>query len=89
MTVTTSKGKTFAIDWMWGPVGANDDLMLEYADDRTLSEIAADFEGNDSFHRESETEGDKDWEGYTGLRSIVRSGRGKVQLTLSRDEKNS
>lgn len=86
MTLTTSKGKTFAIDWMWGPVGANDDLMLEYADDRPLSEIAADFEGCEGFHRESETEGDKDWEGYTRLRSIVRSGRGRVQLTLYKPE---
>ena len=86
MTLTTSNGKTFAIDWMWGPVGQNDDLMLEYADDRSLSRIAKDFEGCDSFHRESETEGDMDWTGYTGLRSIVRSGRGKVQLTLYKPE---
>ena len=86
MKVTTSKGKTFDVDWMWGPVGQNEDLMLEYADDRPLSRIAKDFEGCDSFHRESETEGDMDWTGYTGLRSIVRSGRGKVQLTLCRKE---
>lgn len=86
MTVTTSKGKTFDVNWMWGPVGVNDDLMLEYEDERPLSEIAADFEGCESFHRESETEGDKNWTGYTGLRSIVRSGRGRVQLTLYREE---
>lgn len=86
MTLKTSKGKTFDIDWMWGPVGQNEDLMLEYTDDRPMSKIAKDFEGCDSFHRESETEGDKDWEGYTGLRSIVRSGRGKVQLTLYKPE---
>ena len=82
MTVTTSKGKTFDIDWMWGPAGAHGDLMLEYADTRPMAEIAADFEGVDHFHRESETEGDRDWDGYTHLRSVVRSGRGKVQLTL-------
>lgn len=82
MTVTTSKGKTFDIDWMWGPVGVNEDLMLEYSDDRNLSKIAKDFEGCDSFHRESDTEGDRDWTGYTDIRSIMRSGRGKVQITL-------
>lgn len=82
MTLTSSKGKTFEINWMWGPVGANDDLMLEYADDRALSEIASDFEGCERFHRESETEGNKEWTGYTLLRSIMRSGRGKVQITL-------
>lgn len=86
MTLTTSKGKTFDIEWMWGPVGQNEDLMLECADERPLSEIAADFEGCDSFYRESDTEGDMDWTGYTGLRSIVRSGRGKVQLTLMRTQ---
>lgn len=84
MTVTTSKGKTFEINWMWGPVGQNEDLMLEYEDDRPMAEIAADFEGCESFHRESEYEDDKDFTGYTRLRSIVRAGRGKVQLTLYR-----
>ena len=84
MTLTTGKGKTFAIDWMWGPVGANEDLMLEMSDGRRLSRIAADFEGCESFRRESETEGNMEWTGYTALRSIVRSGRGKVQITLSK-----
>lgn len=86
MTVTTSKGKTFDINWMWAPVGVNRDLMLEYKDERLLSEIAADFEGCESFHRESELEGDKDWIGYTGLRSIIRADRDVVQLTLYRPE---
>ena len=86
MTLTTSKGKTFDIEWMWGPVGPSEDLMLEYADDRPLSKIAKDFEGCKSFHRESDTEGDMDWTGYTGLRSISRSARGKVQLTLYKPE---
>lgn len=85
MTVTTSKGRTFEINWMWGPVGENDDLMLEYEDERAMAEIAADFEGCESFRRESRTEGDREWTGYTRLRSIVRSGRGKVQLTLCRE----
>lgn len=86
MTVTTSKGKTFDTDWMWGPVGADGQLMLEYADGRALSEIAADFEGVERFHRESETEGDRDWDGYTRLRSVMRSGGGKVQIALEREE---
>lgn len=82
MTVTTSKGKTFVIDWMWAPVGQNEDLKIEYKDDRLLSSIAKDFEGCESFHRESEAEGNKDWTGYTRIRSIARMARGKVQLTL-------
>ena len=86
MKLTTSKGKTFEVGWMWGPVGADGLLMLEYADDRALSQIAADFEGCEHFHRESETEGDRDWDGYTRLRSVVRSGHGKVQIALERSE---
>ena len=85
MTVTTSRGKTFTVDWMWGPT-FDGDLRLEYEDDRLLSEIAADFEGCERFHRESETEGNMDFAGYTRLRSIIRSGRGKVQLTLYRTD---
>ena len=82
MKMTTSKGKTFEINWMWGPVGEDGDLMLEYADERPMADIAADFEGCESFRRESETEGDREWTGYTRLRSMIRAGRGKVQLTL-------
>ena len=86
MTLTTSKGKTFDIDWMWGPLGPDEYLMLEYADDRPLSKIAKDFEGCKSFHRESDTEGDMDWKGYTDLCSIGRAAPGKVQILLRQPE---
>lgn len=86
MTVRTSKGKTFEIEWMWGPVGLTNDLMLQMKDDRFLSDIAKDFEGCDHFHRESELEGDMDWEGYTVLRGIFRPEQNSddVQITLSK-----
>lgn len=73
MTVKTSKDKTFDVNWMWGPVGDDDELMLELVDDRLLSEIAADFEGVEKFERFSEAEGDLVYEGYTELKSIFRS----------------
>lgn len=88
MTVTTSKGKTFVIAWMWGPVGNTMDLMLQMEDDRLLSDIAVDFEGVDHFHRESDTEGNMDFDGYTVLKSILRPSYelepSQVQITLAK-----
>lgn len=88
MKLTTSKGKTFTIDWMWGPVGADNSLMIQFSDDRTLSKIAKDFEGCDHFHRESETEGNMDFDGYTVLAGITRpsysNNPSTVMLTLNK-----
>lgn len=82
MTITTSRGKTFDIDWMWGPVSIADDVMMQYHDDRAIAEIAADFEGVEHFHRESETEGNKDYDGYTVIQSISRHQRDLVRITF-------
>lgn len=89
MTVATSKGDTFEIDWMWGPIGLDNDLMIQFHDGRLLSDIAADFECCDHFHRESELEGDMDWDGYTVLKSVVRPQLTRdpdaVQITLTKN----
>lgn len=91
MTVTTSKGKTFDVDWMWGPVGYSEDLMLQYTDGRPIWEIASDFAGCDHFHRESDTEGDMDFDGYTLLKAVIRPDMERnpdiVQITLTRPRK--
>lgn len=88
MIVTTSKGKTLPIDWMWGPTGIWGDLMLQYSDTRDFSEIANDFDGVDHFHRESDEEGDMDWDGYTVLKAISRPEYERnpdlVQITLAK-----
>lgn len=87
MTVTTSKGKTFEVDWMWGPVGVSKSLMLQLEDDRNLSEIASDFENCANFHRDSETEGNMDFDGYTELVGIDRvqdMEPNAVQITLNK-----
>ena len=89
MTVTTSRGKTFEIDWMWGPMMNTGEMMLQLEDTRPMAEIAADFDGVRTFHRESELEGDRDYEGYTRIVSIARvSGgqQGRVQITFDRPE---
>ena len=83
MTVTTSRGKTFPVNWMWGPVPPEGSLMLEVRDERPLSEIAADFEGCDRFHRESQDEGDMDFDGYAALTAIARVA-GAVRVTLGK-----
>lgn len=91
MKVTTSRGKTFDVEWMWGPVGPAADLMLQLRDDRPLAEIAADFEGCEHFHRESDEEGNMDFEGYAVIKSILRPfyelDRSAVQLTLAKPVK--
>lgn len=88
MKLTTSNGKTFTIDWMWGPVSPYADLMLQYHDDRELSDVASDFENIEHFHRESEDEGDMDWYGYTALKAIIRPEYERnpdvIQITLAK-----
>lgn len=88
MTLTTDKGKAFEVDWAWAPVGIEDDLMFELTDARSLSEIAADFEGCKRFHRTSEAEQphEIDYDGYTRIRSIVRGKNDMVQLKLMKEE---
>lgn len=84
MTITTSKQKTFDVNWAWAPVGEDGDMMFELTrDERPVSQIAADFEGCEHIHRESELEGDKDFDGYTRVKSVVvNPRRGTVRLTL-------
>lgn len=84
MTITTSREKTFDVDWAWGPVGERGQLMIQYADERLLSEIAKDFEGLESISRKDENEGNAMYTGYSRLVSIVRHGE-KVQLALERE----
>ena len=84
MTVTTSKGKTFPIDWMYDTLGTKRGVRLQLHDSRPLSEIAADFEACDHLHRASDTEGDLDFDGYTDLTTVIRPAAGTVQLTLEK-----
>lgn len=88
MTVTTDRGKTFPVDWMWGPVGPEQALMLRLTDDpRPLSAIAPDLEGVARFHRASRSEGDLDFDGYTLLTGLTRQGPGgPVTACLARPE---
>lgn len=90
MTVTTSKGKTLCINWMWGPVRTTGAVMLEVKDERPLSAIAADFEGCETFKKMDDSKGTaiyEMYEGYTVLSAISRNKRtGGVQITLEKGD---
>lgn len=86
MILTTDKGKTFDVNYAWGPVRSTGELMIELAADaRPISEIAADFEGIQVFDRPDEHQGDMTFVGYKELVSVVRDrNTGAVLLALRR-----
>lgn len=86
MKLTTSKGKTFDVNWIDGPTITSGDVVLQMTDSRKLSRIASDFEGLESLKRESETQGNKEWNGYTVLQSISRRLDGTVLISLNKGE---
>ena len=85
MTLTTSKGKSFPVRWAWAPANDEGDLMIEYDDDRKISEIAADWEGCERITRESAEEGNAVYEGYTEIRIMSRQRNGAIQITLKKE----
>ena len=86
MKLTTSSGKTFDVSWIDGPTMTSGELVLQMEDSRKLSEIAADFEGLENLKRESETQGNKEWTGYTVLQNISRRQDGTVLIFLNKGE---
>lgn len=88
MQITTSKGKTFNINWIWGPLRGKNQTMIELKDDRALSEIAADFDGLETITKTDETRGQDVKEiftGYTNLVTIIRdTAKGTVRLVLEK-----
>ena len=86
MKLTTSSGKTFDVNWIDGPTFTSGDVVLQMEDSRKLSEIAADFEGLENLKRESETQGNKEWNGYTVLQNISRQQDGTVLIFLNKGE---
>lgn len=84
MTVKTDRGKTFDVNYAWGPVRSTGELMIELtADARPISEIASDFEGVQVFDRPDEHQGNMTFVGYTELVSVVRDrNTGAVLLAL-------
>lgn len=86
MKITTNKGKTFDVNWAFGPTSASGSLMIELADNRLLSEIAADFEGNSKIEKTNETKPGvtEVYEGFTELTIIQRNKNGSVLVKLEK-----
>ena len=86
MKLTTSKGLTYDVDWADGPTITSSGLLIQLQDSRSLAVIAAEFEGNETIKRESETEGNKEWNGYTELLRVARVMPGRVTIALVKPE---
>jgi len=85
MKLTTSTGKTYDVYWIDGPTVTSGAVVLQMDDSRKLSEIATEFEGVESLKRESETQGNKEWNGYTMLQRISRLDNGRVLISLCKE----
>lgn len=69
MMMTTSKGKTFDVDWMGEALWPNE-MTLQYKDERPIVEIAEDFHNVEKFTYEDALGRLIDADGYTNLVSI-------------------
>lgn len=87
MKITTSKGKTLDVNWAFGPTSESGSLMIELTDNRLLSEIAADFEGNSRIEKTDETKPGvtEVYEGFTKLAAIQRNKNGSVFVKLVKE----
>lgn len=84
MTVT-AKGKTFPVNWCW-LLQEKDIVILQKIDARSFQAIAADFEGADTIHRESETEGNDTYKGYTRIQRMIRKPGGVVEIVFEKEK---
>lgn len=87
MKITTSKGKTLDANWAFGPTSESGSLMIEIPDNRRLSEIAADFEGNSRIEKTDKTKPGvtEVYEGFTELSAIQRNKNGSVLVKLAKE----
>lgn len=84
MKLTTSRNKTCDVLFVDGPTRLGGTLMLRMADSRPILEVGAEFDGLEWLKRESDTQGNKKWTGYTELISIRRVTETDVLVELSK-----
>lgn len=82
MKLTTSKGFEYTVDWADGPTIISNALIIQMKDERSIAQIAEEFEGAETIARESENEGNKEWRGYTELLRVARVAPGTVTVAL-------
>lgn len=89
MKITTSKGKTFDILFISSGASFRGKALIELEDDRTLSEVAEDFEGVDTITKTDELRPgvSEVYSGYTRLISVQRNTEtGTVRLMLEKGD---
>jgi len=84
MTVKTSQGNEYTVDFIDGPTMTTGQVVLQLQDSRRLPEIAAEFDGLEWLKRESENEGNKEYIGFSMLGHISRHARG-VMIMLDKE----
>lgn len=89
MKLTTSKGKTFDINYIWPTMRNGEKLMIELEDDRPMTQIADDFDGIEVFEKtDKKKPGVK--EVFTGFTRLVNMSRenyeGVIRLTLEKGD---
>lgn len=82
MLLKTSKGCEYNVDWI--DTINTGTLFMQMMDERTLSIIAAEFEGLEWLMRESENQGNKLFEGYSNLTMVKQVEPGIVLLTFQK-----
>lgn len=84
MKLKTSKGHEYEVLSADGPTFTSGAVMIRLQDQRRLPEIAAEFDGLESFERTCEIQGNKAWEGYSVLNMITRLDDGSVRMALKK-----
>ncbi len=84
MKLTTSKGNEYTVDWIDGPTITTGAVNLKMQDGRRLPAIAEEFDGLEWLKRESESQGNKEFAGYTVLQGISRVSNGAVLIAIAK-----
>ena len=89
MEIKSSKGMTYEVEWVGGPTGIMREVYCEMRDGRTVSVIAAEFEGAEL--TEIMRDGaEKTYEGYTELASIGRMDEGNLtRISMRKPQKEA
>ena len=84
MKLTTSRNKTYNVIFADGPTRLGGTVMIRLPDPRPVLQIGAEFDGLESFSREDESQGGKEWEGYTKLVAVRRVTETDVLIELAK-----
>lgn len=82
--VVTVKGKSFPVSILY-PLRTVNELMIVYEDNRSISEIAADWEGAEQISATDESRTEETvYDGFSILKRIVREEGNKIQIGLAK-----